>query len=303
MKNPNLSVKIGKVKLKNPVMVASGTFEYAKETSSLINPKILGALITKTITLKSKKGNPPPRTVETASGMLNSIGLENPGVKVFLKEKLPILRKIGVPIIVSISGDNDKEFTELAKILSKTKGVSAIELNLSCPNLGTEKLVAQSDKATYRLVKAVRKTTKLTLITKLSPNVTDIGLIARATVAADTDAISLVNTFSAIAIDADTKSPKLANITGGLSGPAIKPIALRMVWQAAHTAEIPIIGMGGIMNTEDALEFIIAGATAVAVGTANFVNPKATVEIIEGIKKYLKANNIKDINKLIGAMK
>jgi dihydroorotate dehydrogenase (NAD+) catalytic subunit len=299
----NLSVKIGKLKLKNPVMVASGTFGYAEEFSPLMDLRKLGAIVTKTITLKPKIGNPPPRTVETAAGMLNAIGLENPGVKVFLKDKLPILKKIGVPIIVSISADSDKEFVELAKILNKTTGVSAIELNLSCPNLGSERMVAQSDRATYRVVKAVRSSTSLPLIAKLTPNITDIGPIVRAAVAADTDAISLVNTFLAMAIDANTKKPKLANVTGGLSGPAIKPIALRMVWQAAQTAEIPIIGMGGIMNTEDALEFIIAGATAISIGTGNFINPKLAIEIIEGIKKYLKQNKIKDIKNLIGSIK
>ncbi|MBM3247822.1 MAG: dihydroorotate dehydrogenase [Candidatus Omnitrophica bacterium] len=299
----NLSVKIGKLRLKNPVMVASGTFGYVEEFASLIDLKKLGAIVTKTITLKPKKGNPPPRTVETAAGMLNAIGLENPGINVFIKEKLPLLRKIGIPIIVSISADNDLEFIELTRILNKTSGVSAIELNLSCPNLGTSRMVSQLDKATYRVVKAVRAATKLTLITKLTPNVTDIGLIARAATAADTDAISLVNTFLAMSVDKDTRCPRLANITGGLSGPAIKPIALRMVWEVARTVYVPIIGMGGIMNTEDALEFIIAGATAVSVGTGNFVNPKLTIEIIDGIKKHLKQKNVKDIKTLIGSIK
>ena len=283
--------------------MASGTFGYAEEFASLVDLKKLGAIVTKTITLKPRKGNPPPRTVETACGMLNAIGLENPGVKVFIKEKLPSLRKIGVPVIVSISADSDQEFVELTRILNKTACVSAIELNLSCPNLGTSRMVSQLDKATYRVVKAVRAATKLTLITKLTPNVTDIGLIARAAVAADTDAISLVNTFLAMAVDKDSKRPKLANITGGLSGPAIKPIALRMVWEVARTVYVPIIGMGGIMNTEDALEFIVAGATAVAVGTGSFVNPKASIEIIEGIKKYLAQKKIKDIKDLIGSIK
>lgn len=299
----NLSVQIGKLKLKNPVMVASGTFGYAEEFASLVDLKKLGAIVTKTITLKPKKGNPPPRTVETAAGMLNAIGLENPGVNVFIKEKLPPLRKIGVPIIVSISADSDREFVELTRILNKTNGVSAIELNLSCPNLGTSRMVSQLDKATYRIVKAVRAVTDLTIIAKLTPNVTDIGLIARAATAADADAISLVNTFLAMAVDKDSRCPKLANITGGLSGPAIKPIALRMVWEVVRTVYVPIIGMGGIMNTEDALEFIIAGATAVAVGTGNFVNPKLTIEIIEGIKKHLKQKNVKDIKNLIGSIR
>ncbi|HOX54077.1 MAG: dihydroorotate dehydrogenase [Candidatus Omnitrophica bacterium] len=300
---PDLSVKIGKLKLKNPVMVASGTFGYAEEFSSLMDLKKLGAIVTKTITLKPRKGNPPPRTVETAAGMLNAIGLENPGIKVFIKDKLPFLKKIGVPIIVSISADNDSEFVELAKILNKTNGVSAIELNLSCPNLGTSRMVSQLDKATYRVVRAVRAATKLTLITKLTPNVTDIGLIARAATAADTDAISLVNTFLAMAVDKDSRRPKLANVTGGLSGPAIKPIALRMVWEVSRTVYVPVIGMGGIMNTEDAMEFIVAGATAVAVGTGSFVNPSASIEIVDGIKRYLQAQKIKDIEDLIGSIK
>jgi dihydroorotate dehydrogenase (NAD+) catalytic subunit len=300
---PKLSVNIGKLKLKNPVMVASGTFGYAEEFKDFLNLKKLGAIVTKTITLKPKVGNPPPRTCETPSGMLNAIGMENPGVQVFLKEKLPILKKIGTPIIVSISADSDAEFQELARILNKTKGAAAIELNLSCPNLRSKVMVSQSDKATYRVVKAVRKVTALTLITKLTPNVTDIGLIAKAAAAAGSDAISLVNTFLGLAIDINTKKPKLGNITGGLSGPAIKPLALRLVWETAQAVDVPIIGMGGIMNVDDALEFIIAGASAVAVGTANFINPKATVEIIEGIKKYLFKNKIKDIKNLMGSLK
>jgi dihydroorotate dehydrogenase (NAD+) catalytic subunit len=303
MQNPNLSVKIGKLKLKNPVMVASGTFGYAEEFSSLVNLRKLGAIVTKTITLKPKEGNPPPRTVETASGMLNAIGLENPGVEVFIKEKMPFLRKLAIPIVVSISGDSDDEFVQLVEILNKTKGISAIELNLSCPNLGTKIMVAQIDKATYRVVKAVRKITTSPLITKLTPNVTDIGIIARAAVAADTDAISLINTCRGMAIDINTRKPKLANITGGLSGPAIKPIALGMVWQTAQSVDVPIIGMGGIMNTKDALEFIIAGATAVAVGTANFINPRTCEEIIRGIECYLKKKNIRNIKKLVGSLK
>jgi len=299
----NLSVKIGKLKLKNPVVIASGTFGYAEEFAPLLDLKKLGAIVTKTITLKPKKGNLPPRTVETASGMLNAIGLENPGVDKFIKEKLPYLQKLNVPIIVSISADNDKDFVGLVKRLDKIAGISAIELNLSCPNLGKKILVSQDAKATYRIVSKVRKSTKLTLIAKLSPNVTDIVSIAKAAKNAGVDAVSLVNTFLALAIDIKLKRPKLANITGGLSGPAIKPIALRMVWEVAWKVKIPIIGGGGIMNTQDALEFIIAGATAVAIGTANFVNPRASQEIIQGIDKYLKKNNIRDVNKLIGTLR
>ena len=300
----SLSIEIGKMKLKNPVLVASGTFGYAEEFEDFFDLKKLGALVTKTITLKPRQGNSPPRIVETDSGMLNSIGLENPGVKVFLEEKLPLLKKIKVPVIVSISADSTKEFVGLAKILNKEKAIAAIELNISCPNIKKSKLlIAQDVNSTYKVVKAVRKSTRKTLITKLSPNVTDITEIAKAAQRAGSNAISLVNTFSAMSIDIDTKKPKLGNITGGLSGPAIKPIALYMVREVARTVKLPIIGMGGIMNTEDALEFIIAGASAVAIGTANFINPKACVDILAGIEKYMKENKIKNIKFLRESLK
>ena len=301
--NLNLSIKIRKLKFKNPAMIASGTFGYAQELTSLVDLKKLGAIVTKTITLKPKKGNPAPRTVETASGMLNAIGLENPGVDKFIEEKLPYMQSLGLPIIVSISADNDRGFAALARRLNGVKGVSAIELNLSCPNLKSKILVSQDAKATHRVISKVRKATKLTLIAKLSPNVSDITSIAKAAQGAGADSLSLVNTFLAMAIDVETKRPKLANITGGLSGPAIKPIALRMVWEAAGAVKIPIIGGGGIMDTQDALEFIIAGASAVSIGTATFINPRASVEIIQGIKQYLNKNKISDINKLTGTLK
>lgn len=303
MPNPNLSVNIGKLKLRNPVIVASGTFGYAEELASLVDLKKLGVIITKTITLKPKAGNPPPRTCETPSGMLNAIGLENPGVEKFLREKLPYFKSLKVPIIVSISADNDADFIKLTKRLEKVSGICAIELNLSCPNLASKVLVSQDPSATYRVVSKVRKVTKRTLIVKLTPNVTDIVSIAKAAKNAGADAVSLVNTFLALAVDVNSRRPKLANITGGLSGPAIKPIALRMVWEVAQKINIPIIGGGGIMGAQDALEFIIAGASAVSVGTATFVNPKAAQEIIAGIEKYLKKNNIKDLKKIIGCLK
>ena len=303
MKNPSVSIKIGRLKLKNPAVVASGTFGYAQELSSLVDLKKIGAITSKTITLKAKKGNPPPRTVETASGMLNAIGLENPGVDKFIEEKVSFLKRIGVPIIVSISADSDNEFVKLTKKISAVGGISGIELNLSCPNLKSKALVSQDPKATYRVLSKVRKATKLTLIAKLSPNVTDIASIAKAAERAGADGVSLVNTFLGLAIDLQTRRAKLANITGGLSGPAIKPIALRMVWEVARAVKIPIIGGGGIMNTQDALEFIIAGASAVSIGTATFINPKASVEVAEGIKKYLKKNNLRNINQLKGTLK
>ena len=302
MFNPNLSIKIGKLKLKNPVMVASGTFGYAEELVSLVDLKKLGAIVTKTLTLRPKIGNPPPRTVETASGMLNAIGLENPGIDKFIEEKLPFMRKLGVPIIVSISADSDNEFRKLVKKLNGIDGISAIELNLSCPNLKSKTLISQDAKATYRVVSKLRKITKFTLIAKLSPNVTDIVSIAKAAKRAGCDCVSLVNTFLALAIDIQTKRPKLANITGGLSGPAIKPIALRMVWEVAKIVKIPVIGGGGIMNTQDALEFIIAGADAVSVGTATFVNPRATIEIIDGLGRFIRVKRLKKLTNLIGTL-
>jgi len=307
---PNLTVNIGKLKLKNPVMVASGTFGYAEEFRDFLDLKKLGAIVTKTITLKPRQGNPAPRTCETPAGMLNSIGLENPGIEAFLDDLLPELTKIGVPVIVSISSEKDpKEFMLLAKQLDKIKEVSAIELNISCPNIGhktynlSPKLISQDPHATYNLVRAIRKATKKTLITKLSPNVTDITEIAQAAEKAGSDVVSLVNTFSAMSIDVSTRKPRIAMITAGLSGPAIRPIAVRMVWEVYQKIKIPIIGMGGIMDTPSALEFFIAGATAISVGTANFINPKVSVEIIGGLKKYLEEAKIKNIEGLIGNLK
>jgi dihydroorotate dehydrogenase (NAD+) catalytic subunit len=281
-----LAVNIGKIKMENPVMVASGTFGYAKEFEGLVDLKKLGAIVTKTITLKPRQGNPMPRICETASGMLNAIGLQNEGIENFVGEKLPYLSGIGVPVIVSISGDNIKEFRELSKILDKQKGVDGIELNISCPNIRSEGLVAQDKKATYDVVKSARSATKKTLITKLSPNVTDIVEIAESACRAGTDAVSLVNTFIGMAINIETGKPILGNITGGLSGPCIKPIALRMVWEVSRNINKPVIGMGGIMTTRDAIEFLLAGAKAVQVGTANFIEPGVCEKIIKGIKEW-----------------
>lgn len=308
-----LTVKIGKLSLKNPVTVASGTFGYGEEFTDFIDLRKLGAIVTKTITLKPRLGNPMPRTCETTAGMLNSIGLENPGVDVFIKDKLPKLKKIGVPVIVSIASEDDTcEFITLARLLGELKEISAIELNISCPNVHKtheftnsriHELISQDSKAAYEIVKAVRKITKKTLITKLSPNVTDITEIALAAECAGSDAVSLVNTFYGMSIDVDTMRPKLGNITGGLSGPAIRPIALRMVWEAYKKVKIPIIGMGGIVDIASALEFFIAGASAISIGTANFINPKVTLEIISGITAYLNKNKIKNMKVLIGSLK
>ncbi|MFC1709310.1 dihydroorotate dehydrogenase [Candidatus Omnitrophota bacterium] len=299
----NTQIKIGDLKLKNPVLVASGTFGYAQEFSEYVNLKKLGGIITKTITLKPTQGNPPPRVVETASGMLNAIGLQNEGVDKFVEEKMSFLRGLHVPIIVSISAETQQEYVKLAKILNKTKGVDALELNISCPNVKDKRCLIYQDKNIIsQLVKQIKSAVAKPVIVKLSPNVADIVGIARAAEDAGGDAISLINTILAMSIDINTKTPRLGNITGGLSGPAIKPIALRMVWQVAQNVDIPVIGMGGIMNANDALEFMIAGASAVCVGTANLVDPAATEKVIKGIQNYLKKNKISDINKLIGGL-
>jgi dihydroorotate dehydrogenase (NAD+) catalytic subunit len=304
-----LKIKIGKIELKNPVMVASGTFGCAEEFADFVDLKKLGAIVTKTITLAPRRGNPAPRTCETPSGMLNSIGLENPGLDKFIADKLSALKKIGVPIIVSIASEGGRdEFTKLAARLDEIKEVAAVELNISCPNIvhgnsPRAKLIAQDPQSTYETVKAVRKATRKTLVTKLSPNVTDITEIALAAERGGSDALSLINTIVGMSIDIEERRPKIAVVTGGLSGPAIRPVAVRMVWEVYRQVKIPIIGMGGIMDSTSALEFILAGASAVSVGTANFINPKVSVEIVDGIKKYLIKNKISDIREIIGSLK
>lgn len=310
--HPKLEVKIGRLKLKNPVLVASGTFGYAQEFGELMDLSALGAIVTKTITLKGRPGNLPPRTCETPAGMLNSIGLENPGLEVFLQEKLPALSKIGPPLIVSIASEDDpEEFVLLARRLGEAKEVAALELNISCPNIKNHKaqnsqsqrLIAQDARATYRTVKAVRRITGKTLITKLSPNVTDIVEIARAAKDAGSDALALINTLTGMAIDVKTRQPKIAALVGGLSGPGIRPVALRMVWEVHRKIRLPIIGMGGIIDTSSALEFFLAGACAISVGTANFIHPAVSAEIISGIRKYLAENRLRDVQQLVGGLK
>jgi len=318
----NLSVRIGKLVLKNPVVVASGTFGYAEEFRGFLNLKKLGAIVTKTLTLRPRQGNPPPRTCETPSGMLNSIGLENPGIEVFVKEKLSFFKRLGVPLVMSIASEEDPaEFVELAQRIDALREVGAIELNISCPNIRPQasgsrlqakacgvqpaacsSLIAQDAHATHSLVKKVRRVTTKTLITKLSPNVTDITDIALAAEDAGTDAIALVNTLSGMCIDVEKRRAALAVTTGGLSGPAIRPMAVRMVWETYQKIRIPIIGMGGIIDTQSALEFIIAGATAVSIGTANFVDPAISQRIVEGLQAYLLRYKIKDVHSLVGAL-
>ncbi|MEW6556923.1 MAG: dihydroorotate dehydrogenase [Elusimicrobiota bacterium] len=278
-----MSVLIGKLKLKNPVMVASGTFGYGLEFKDLVDLDKIGAIVTKTITLKPRLGNPQPRIFELHYGMINSIGLQNVGLEIFLKDKLAELKKITkTHIIVSVGGNTEKELLEIIETLNSEK-IAAVELNLSCPNIIGKKIISQSAKQTYKLVSTIRKRTNLTLITKLSPNVTDITKIAKSCEDAGCDAVSLINSFPVLFF-----SPSL--VFGGLSGPCIKHIALRMVYLACQTVRIPVIGMGGIMDVNDALEFFRAGAKAVAVGCANFANPQTTIEIIEEISRINAMN-------------
>lgn len=299
----NLEVSIGKLKLKNPVMTASGTFGYGEEYAEFFDLGRLGAIVVKGLSLQPKEGNPPPRIVETASGMLNAIGLQNIGIRMFIEEKIPFLRTFPTPVIVNFFGDSIDEYAEAARILSGAEGVHALEMNISCPNKQAGWSIFGTDpQVTSKVVSAVRKVTDLPLIVKLSPNVTDIGLMGRVAEEAGADALSVINTLTGMAIDITTRRPKLANIRGGLSGPAIKPVAVRMVYDVFQTVKIPIIGMGGIMCGEDAVEFLIAGAAAVAVGTANFIRPAAAVEIIDGIIAYMKAGNIDDVNTLTGSV-
>jgi dihydroorotate dehydrogenase (NAD+) catalytic subunit len=301
--NVDLTVQIGHLKLKNPVMTASGTFGYGEEYAEFVDLNMLGAVVAKGISLKPMEGNPSPRICETPCGMLNAIGLQNVGLKKFLKEKLPYLRKFDTRVIVNVFGNTINEYVKLSKALDNA-GVDAIELNVSCPNVKKGGMIFGTDKkALAGLIAKVRQSVnKAILITKLSPNVSNIQEFSRIAEDTGSDALSLINTIPAIAIDIETRKPKLANITGGLSGPAIKPIAVRMVWEASKAVKIPVIGIGGIINAEDAIEFILAGATAIEVGTANFVNPKATTEIIEGIEAYLQRKGILDVKDIIGGM-
>lgn len=300
----DLTVNIGRLTLKNPVMTASGTFGYGEEYSEFVDLNKLGAIVVKGISLKPMDGNPSPRICETSCGMLNSIGLQNVGLKEFLKTKLPYVRKFDTKLIVNILGNTLQEYVKLSEALDNA-GVDGIEVNVSCPNVKKGGIVFGTDKKMLgKLILKVRASVKNSLlITKFSPNVSNIQEFARIAEESGSDAISLINTVPGMAIDIKTRRPKLANITGGLSGPAIKPIAVRAVYEAYKAVKIPIIGIGGIMNSEDVIEFMLAGATAVAVGTANFVNPLVTLDIIKGIESFMEDDGIMDIKKLIGGLR
>lgn len=301
--SPKMAVKIGRIEMKNPVMTASGTFAFGQEMADFYDLSRLGAIVVKGTSLTPWVGNDYPRTCETPSGMLNAIGLQNDGLEALISEKMPFLRQFDLPVIVNVVGQSVSDYAEIASVLNDTPGVAGLEINISCPNVKEGCLAfGASAEGTAQVVRAVRERTSLTLITKLSPNVGDIASIARAAVDAGSDSLSLINTLLGMSIEPWSRKFRLANRTGGLSGPAVKPIAIRMVYEVAQAVKVPIIGMGGIMNTLDAVEFMAAGATAVAIGTANFVNPMAAVEIADGLRQYLKGVHVNDINEIVGSV-
>ncbi len=299
----DLSVQIGSLRLKNPVMSASGCFGYGLEYAGVVDLSTLGAVVVKGLFLNERDGHPPPRIVETPSGMLNAIGLQGIGVHRFVREKMPELRERGATVLVNVCGTTVDEYVEVTRILSDVEGVHGIELNISCPNIKEGGISFGCDLVnTHRVVTAVRKATTLPLIPKLTPNVTDVASFAHAAQEAGADAVSLVNTFLAMAIDVERRRPRLSNVMGGLSGPAIRPIAVRMVFECARLVKIPVIGMGGIATAADALEFLIAGATAVQVGTANFVDPFIWPKLIDGVASYMDRHEIPAMTDLIGSL-
>lgn len=299
----DLRVSLGSLSLANPVMTASGTFGYGREFADLLDLNRLGGIVVKGLSLKPSPGNPPPRIVETACGMLNAIGLENLGIDAFITEKLPFIQTLKTPCFVNIYGQTVEDYAGLAERLDGLDAIAGLEVNISCPNVKAGGMAFGVDPvAAAEVVRAVRAKTAKHLMVKLSPNVSDIAAIAQSVENAGADSISLINTLAGMAVDVHTRRPKLANVIGGLSGPAIKPVALKMVWETARKVKVPVVGMGGIMTAEDALEFLIAGATAVQVGTANFLNPGVTMEILDGIDAFLDANHIALVTDIIGTL-
>jgi len=303
MQEVDLSVNLGGIRMRNPVAVASGTFGYGKEYAELIDVTKLGAITVKGIRLQPWPGNPLPRHVEVACGMVNAIGLQGPGVDGFVREYMPFLRTAGVPVIVNIWGTSEEEYAEVARRLGDVEGVAGLELNISCPNVKEGGHAFGTDPRTVAsLVAAVRRATRLPILPKLAPNVPDIKVFVRAAQEAGADALALINTLPAMVIDIETRRPVLANKVGGLSGPAIRPVAVKLVWEAAQVATVPILAMGGIMGPEQAIEFLIAGASAVAVGTANFIDPATSLRVIEGIANYLSRHEMRSVGELTGSL-
>jgi len=300
---PDISVQIASLRLKNPVMAASGTFGYGQEYAGLVNDGDFGALVTKGISLAPSSGNPGPRIVETPSGMLNAIGLQNVGLDAFVSEKMPLLRAGSTPVIVNFYGNTIDQYVELAGRLSDVEGIAALEANISCPNIKQGGISFGTDaRMAGEITEHIRSATRLPLIVKLTPNVADIALIAGSVEQAGADAVSLINTLTGMVIDPETRRPVLANITGGLSGPAIRPIAVRMVWQVCRAVRIPVIGLGGIMNAGDALQFLIAGACAVQIGTGLFVDPAIAVQVVTGIRDYMNAHGFERLEQIVGSL-
>jgi len=300
----DLTTDLGFLKLRNPVLTASGTFGYGLEFEPYLDLRKLGGIVVKGLYFGPREGNPPPRLVETAGGLINAIGLQGVGVEAFAAKVLPKLRRAGPAVIVNVCGADDDEYAAVVEFLDKKEGIAAYELNISCPNVKKEGACpALSPRTTFDLVKRIKAASRRPVITKLSPNVTSIVEIAQAAEEAGTDAVALVNTFLAMAVDLETRRPKLGNVYGGLSGPAIKPIALRMVHQVASRLKVPVIGMGGIMTGADALEFLVAGAAAVEVGTANFVDPDAAVRIVAEIETWCEAHGVKAVRDVIGTLR
>lgn len=301
--SPNLSLNLGGIRMRNPVMTASGTFGYGPEYAELVDLNQLGALVVKGIRSEPTRGNATPRTVEVASGLINAIGLPGPGVDGFVADYMPFLRKYDVPVIVNIWGKTIEEYAEVAARLDAVPGIAGLEVNVSCPNIKEGSQLFGTNLALFeKVVKAIRAATRLPMIPKLAPNVSDITEYARCAEACGANAISLINSVPALAVDIETRKPKLANVTGGLTGPAIKPIALRLVWQAARAVKIPVVGMGGITCAEDALEYFIVGARAVAVGTASFTNPDTALRVVQGLSDYLVRHGLTSLDQLVGTL-
>lgn len=304
MTSPQLETQLAGIRMKNPIMVASGTFGYGPEYADLVDLNQLGAIVVKGISLEPWNGNRTPRLIEVSGGLLNAIGLQNPGVRGFIEKYMPFLRQHDVPVIVNIWGKTAEEYAEVAARFDQVEGVAGLEINISCPNIKAGGSAFGTNlESTARVVSAVRKCTRLPIIPKLAPNVSDIAAFARVCVDNGADALSLINSFPAMAIDIETRRPALANVTGGLSGPAIHPIAVKLVYDTARAVKIPLIAIGGVTQARDAIEFMIAGATAVAVGTANFTEPQTAIRVIHGLQRYLASHHLASVGELIGTVR